>query len=64
MHNVDANISDCPLEAQLSQSCMNVRIPCMGGLFETVNCLFKSEDLCLFSSGDETLWLLHVYLLI
>ena len=55
MHNVDASISDCLLKAQLSESCMDVRIPCTEGLFETVDCLFKAADLCLFFSGDETL---------
>ena len=64
MHNVDASISDCPLKAQLSKSCMNVEVSCAGGLFETINCLFKVANPCLFSSGDETLWLLHINLLV
>ena len=45
---------------------MELQVPCVGGLFETIYRFFKFAHfiLLLHSSDNETLWLLHVDLLI
>src|SRR5712671_8112362 len=64
MFHIYACIGVCPHVADPSKESMELQVPCVGGLFETIYCPFKVAHLSLCSGCNESYWLLHIDLLI